>query len=162
LTLYLKIGGFEANPLTANGYYKAQLNKLLKENGSTPYRTNSFQEGLNIYDGFVIGEKACEGYANNSGEVIATLKDTFLDIDFPKLNWVKCLSPEVLRCFQVREYSWAEIAMKARLAKVVELAYEKGITHAITNHTGGFSGLFQVFRDTFGVPNFFAGKPAHH
>lgn len=153
--IFDKLGFLEANPLSANSYSKSLLNEKLIAEGSTPYRTNSLQQGAMKYNRMIGVTKGCCGRINPDGSVLVTEQDIYFKLKIPSLGrYLKGLGNE-------REYSLAEIAMKARMSKVVELAVERGFTHALTNHTSGFSNLLGYFRDLTGLPNPFAGKPNH-
>jgi hypothetical protein len=157
-----KIGAFEANPLSANGWFKAELNDILEKQGSTPWRKNGLQDLLEQYNKLVIEPRGCSGKIKSDGTVLATEKDLYLDISLPVFGGFKLLPNGIKNTFQIREYSWAEVSYKARLVKLVELAYEKGMVHSLVNHTSGTANVFEIFRDVLGVPNFFAGSPKHH
>jgi hypothetical protein len=154
--IFEKIGALEANPLSANSYSKAVLNEKLIAEGSTPFRSNALQEAAMKYNRFIGIPKGCKGLLNPDGSVLVIEQDIYFRIKIPSLS--RFLSGTG----REREFSLAEIAMKARMAMVVELAVEKGFSHALMNHTGGFSRLLDFFRDLTGISNPARGKPAHH
>jgi hypothetical protein len=156
------IGAFEANPITANNVYMVDANRLNKDLGNTPWRSNHLQGALGKYNDAIYEERGCTAiWDETQKRLIFTEKDYFLDVKVPILNSVDLLPEKVKKGFQIREYSRAEIAYKSRLIKLIELAYEKGMVHALTNHISGGASVLEVFSDVLGVPNFFAGRPAH-